>query len=200
MVLTNRGSVVQNIVVTEQLNNPIDVNALGKFEKEGFKYNQEKFPGVFFYDNEDKKITFIIFNSGKIVCTGAKSMSTINSALSRLVKTLNNLGFKVKRKKEVKISNLTVTSHIKKNPSLLKLAAMLDNVEYNPEVFPGVIYKEKNKEYSAVILIFKTGRIVCVGVKDIETAKRAISDFQKKMAINKDKDISPQTVASQDFF
>ncbi|NCO84896.1 MAG: hypothetical protein COW47_01235 [Candidatus Huberarchaeum crystalense] len=200
MGLINEDINVQNIVVTEQLNNPIDVNALGKFEKKGFKYNKEKFPGVFFHDSIDKKITFIIFKTGKIVCTGAKSMRAVNSALTRLIKILNKLGFKVKQKKELKIRNLVVTSYIKKIPRMFELAAMLDNIEYNPEVFPGIIYREKNKEYSAAILIFKTGRIVCAGIKNIDIAKRAISDFQKKIILNKNKDTNSQSLASQDFF
>lgn len=198
MIVRNRGITIQNIVVTEQLNNQIDVNKLGKFEEEGFKYNKEKFPGVFFQDSKDKNITFIIFNSGKIVCTGSKSIKIAKLALNRLVKTLNKLGFKVKQKNEVKITNVIVTSYIKKLPSLSEIVSRLDNVEYDPEVFPGIIYKEKNKDYSAVVLIFRTGKVVCGGIKNVEMAKRAISDLQKKLEKNKGENKNKKTITNID--
>ncbi|PKM92201.1 MAG: TATA-box-binding protein [Euryarchaeota archaeon HGW-Euryarchaeota-1] len=191
---------VHNIVVTEQLDNQIDVDKLGEFKEKGFKYNKEIFPGVFFHSRENKKIAFLIFKTGKVVCTGAKSMDAINSALDELADVLNSMGFNVKRKKEVKVTNIVVSAYIKKIPTLSELASTLDNIEYDPEVFPGIINRRKTKDYSAVILIFKTGRIVCVGINDLKLARQAISDFQKEITNNRNKRPTHKLITSQDFF
>ena len=58
---------------------------------------------------------------------------------------------------------------IKCGIDLNKATIVMENVMYEPEVFPGLIYRMK--EPKSVLLLFSTGKIVCTGVKDEETVK-----------------------------
>jgi transcription initiation factor TFIID TATA-box-binding protein len=62
---------VENVVASATLNQKVDLNAVVKVYP-GVEYRPEQFPGLVFRLKRPKTAT-LIFNSGKMVCTGAKS-------------------------------------------------------------------------------------------------------------------------------
>ena len=62
---------IQNVVAAATLNQKVDLNAVVK-SFPGVEYRPEQFPGLVFRLRRPKTAT-LIFNSGKMVCTGAKS-------------------------------------------------------------------------------------------------------------------------------
>ena len=165
---------VQNIVVKTSLNLETDVD-LNKISAklENTEYNSERFPGLFARIRHPKCV-IIIFKSGKLILVGLKSFKDINLALTRLILKINDvLGCQIDRI-SVKpiIVNIVITANFFKHINLDLAALKLENTIYEPEVFPGLIYRSLNPVKS-VFLIFSNGKVVFAGInqkKDIEPA------------------------------
>ena len=130
---------VENVVATATLGQKIDLLAIMK----GFRnteYNPKKFPGLVFRLRKPKTTT-LIFSTGKMVCTGAKSEKMARSAVERVVGELKDKGIFILGKPETVIQNIVATANVHGNVDLEAAADILDNVMYEPEQFPGLIYR-----------------------------------------------------------
>lgn len=168
---------VVNIVASKRLAPSIDVNDVA--ECLDIDYEQEQFPGMV-YRNLDPKVCVLLFRSGKAVATGAKSEEAIEIAFANLRKDLENHEFELWADKdcETVLHNIVVTCDVsdvigeeKINLSKLMLFLPFDKTEYEPEQFPGLIYRINNPD--VVYLIFSSGRCVITGSKDFEDAEEA---------------------------
>jgi len=139
------------------------------------EYNPERFPGLILR-LYNPKVTFLIFSTGKTVLTGLKTVDSANKAVKKIVKIFKKNGIKLSNP-EVSIRNLVANGDLNTLIDLDKAALMLDYAMYEPEVFPGLIYR--NVEKKAVFLIFSTGKYVCVGTKSEEVIGKAIIELLK---------------------
>ncbi|MDX1798723.1 MAG: hypothetical protein R3255_08745, partial [Candidatus Lokiarchaeia archaeon] len=165
---------IQNIVAKTSLNleNQIDLNKVS----EGIKntdYNSERFPGLFVRENHPKCV-IILFKNGKIILTGLKSFNHIKIALNRLILKLNeiietNIGL---NSIHTKIVNIVITANFFTQINLDRMLLRLPDTIYEPEIFPGLIYRS-TRPVKSVFLIFSSGKVVCTGIhkeNDIEPA------------------------------
>jgi transcription initiation factor TFIID TATA-box-binding protein len=162
---------VENVVATATLGQKIDLVAILK----GFRnteYNPKKFPGLVFRLKKPKTTT-LIFSTGKMVCTGAKSEKMARSAVEKVVGELKDNGIFILGKPETVIQNMVATANVHGNVDLEAAADILDNVMYEPEQFPGLIYRMGDPK--VVILIFASGKLVCTGGKSAEMVDVAVS-------------------------
>ncbi|MCW3976868.1 MAG: TATA-box-binding protein [Candidatus Bathyarchaeota archaeon] len=91
---------VTNIVATANLGGYIDLDELASKGSGGrILYEPEQFPAVT-YRWENPKVVFLVFSTGKIVCTGAKKEAEIPEAVERFQSMLEQEGFLVKEKLE----------------------------------------------------------------------------------------------------
>ena len=166
---------IQNIVVKSSLNTEksLDLNRIS-VELHNTEYNSERFPGLF-VRLKHPKCVIIIFKNGKLIITGLKSFDQINLALSRLVLKLNeNFKFKIDIKAiSSKVVNIVITANFNKRINLDKAALKLDNTIYEPEVFPGLIFRSLTPVKS-VFLIFSNGKIVFTGVNEKKVIEPAL--------------------------
>ncbi|AMM53994.1 TATA-box-binding protein [Pyrococcus kukulkanii] len=142
------------------------------------KYNPEEFPGII-CRFDDPKVALLIFSSGKLVVTGAKSVQDIERAVAKLVQKLKGIGVKFKRAPQIDIQNMVFSGDIGREFNLDNVALTLPNCEYEPEQFPGVIYRVK--EPRAVILLFSSGKIVCSGAKSEADAWEAVRKLLREL-------------------
>jgi transcription initiation factor TFIID TATA-box-binding protein len=162
---------VENVVATATLGQKIDLLAIMK----GFRnteYNPKKFPGLVFRLRKPKTTT-LIFTTGKMVCTGAKSEKMARSAVEKVVRELKDKGIFILGKPETVIQNIVATANVHGNVDLEAAADLLDNVMYEPEQFPGLIYRMADPK--VVILIFASGKLVCTGAKSAEMVDVAVA-------------------------
>jgi transcription initiation factor TFIID TATA-box-binding protein len=162
---------VENVVATATLGQKIDLLAIMK----GFRnteYNPKKFPGLVFRLRKPKTTT-LIFSTGKMVCTGAKSEKMARSAVDKVVRELKDKGILLLGKPETVIQNIVATANVHGNVDLETAADILDNVMYEPEQFPGLIYRMRDPK--VVILIFASGKLVCTGGKSAEMVDVAVA-------------------------
>ena len=98
------------------------------------------FPGLVIRIKEPKT-SALIFSSGKVVCTGARSMDKVRESIKKIIKSLEKIGIKIKIEPKVKIQNIVASGAIGMDLNLNVLAMKLKNTEYEPEQFPGLVYK-----------------------------------------------------------
>ena len=152
---------IQNVVASATLNQKVDLNALVK-SFPGVEYRPEQFPGLVFRLKRPKTAT-LIFNSGKMVCTGAKSEKEARRAVMAVVKELKKGGIIIISKPELKIQNIVASASLGGRIDLELAVSTLVKTMYEPEQFPGLIYRMD--EPKVVILIFASGNLVCTGAK-----------------------------------
>ena len=152
---------VVNIVVSSSLEHDIPLEKMAA-TLSNTEYNPEQFPGLVIRIKEPKT-SALIFSSGKIVCTGARSMDKVHEAIKKIIKSLEKINVKIKIEPVVKIQNIVASGSIGMDLNLNTLAMKLDNTEYEPEQFPGLVYKLP--EAKATFLLFSNGKIVCTGTK-----------------------------------
>jgi len=171
---------VENIVVSTQLAEELDIKSLAEKIPDS-KYNPEEFPGLILHFDEPKTAA-LIFSSGKIICTGAKSIEQANETITKIICEMKNHGINTPEEIEVTTQNIVVSADLKKDLQLSPIAKglLLENVEYEPEQFPGLVYKMD--DIGAVIILFSSGKMVCTGAKKMDDAHRAIDTMKDKLS------------------
>jgi transcription initiation factor TFIID TATA-box-binding protein len=161
---------VENVVATGSLDQKVDLIAIMKVFR-NVEYRPKKFPGLVFRLKKPKTAT-LIFSTGKMVCTGAKSEKLARSAIRKVVKELKDNGIIILSNPEIMIQNIVATANIHGKVDLEAAADIMENVMYEPEQFPGLIYRMA--EPKVVILIFSSGKMVCTGAKSAEMVDVAV--------------------------
>ncbi len=162
---------LQNIVATTSLEQDIPLIKLAE-TLPNTEYNPEQFPGLVMRIKEPKT-SALIFSSGKVVCTGAKSMKKVKEAIAAIVKNVEKIKIKVQVKKLViKVQNMVASGSIGMDLNLNQLAMTLENTEYEPEQFPGLVYKLADTR--ATFLLFSNGKIVCTGTRSEKKLHEAV--------------------------
>lgn len=178
---------IQNIVSTANLECELNLKAIALL-LENAVYNPKRFSGLIMRIKEPKS-TALIFNSGKIVVLGAKTEEDSKKASRKIGKTLKSLNFKVIFK-NFRMENIVASCDVKFEIRLSALNLyMKDNGKkphYEPEVFPGLIYRysdnnsnynENNNKLNLVFLVFSSGKIVITGAKSRDQIYNAFNEF-----------------------
>ncbi|PIN81766.1 TATA-box-binding protein [Candidatus Woesearchaeota archaeon CG10_big_fil_rev_8_21_14_0_10_32_9] len=161
---------VVNIVVSASLGQDIPLEKMAA-TLSNTEYNPEQFPGLVIRI-KDPKTSALIFSSGNIVCTGARSLEKVDESIKKIIESLEKIGIKIKIKPKINVQNIVASGSIGMDLNLNTLAMKLDNTEYEPEQFPGLVYKLM--EAKATFLLFSNGKIVCTGTKSEEMVHKAV--------------------------
>jgi transcription initiation factor TFIID TATA-box-binding protein len=153
---------VQNIVATTSLGKPISLTKLARTQS-NTEYNPETFPGLILRVKKPKSAV-LVFTSGNLVCTGTKSIQQVKQVIDLVIKQLRKIGVKVTEKPKINVQNIVASGTIDMMLNLNVLALELENTEYEPEQFPGLVYKLI--EPTATFLLFSNGKLVCTGTKN----------------------------------
>lgn len=174
---TKRDIKVVNIVVSTNLKHDIPLEKMAA-TLSNTEYNPEQFPGLVIRIKEPKT-SALIFSSGKVVCTGARSMEKVNESIKKIIQSLQKINVKITIKPEIKIQNIVASGSIGMDLNLNTLAMKLENAEYEPEQFPGLVYKLK--EAKATFLLFSNGKVVCTGTKSEREMREALEKLIKNL-------------------
>jgi transcription initiation factor TFIID TATA-box-binding protein len=175
---------IENVVATAALKQGIDLSAVMK----AFplvNYRPERFPGLVF-KLKRPRTTILIFGTGKMVCTGARSERDAVRALRKVVRTLNGGGIIINGKLEIEITNVVATASLGGTVDLLQLyeseTGMRGRITYEPEQFPGLICRMSDPK--VVILLFSSGKLVCTGARKEEDVHKAVDNLHQKLEKN----------------
>ena len=162
---------IQNIVVSTSLEHDIPLIKLAEVLP-NTEYNPEQFPGLVMRI-KTPKTSALIFSSGKVVCTGAKSISKVKESIGKIIENLRKIRIKIKIKPKINIQNMVASGTINMDLNLNSLAMKLENTEYEPEQFPGLVYKLPGTR--ATFLLFSNGKIVCTGTRSETKLREAVA-------------------------
>lgn len=152
---------MENVVGSANIGMNIDLEPLSNDLGSKAEYTPESFPGIV-YRSAEHKVAILIFRSGEVVATGGKSISQVQKALTELYDDINQLGIEFDRN-EPEIQNMVASATVDErlNLNAIAIGLGLEEVEYEPEQFPGLIYRPDTAE--CVILLFGSGEIVLTG-------------------------------------
>ena len=168
---------VENVVASASLGQKFDLELIS-IAMDRVEYEPEQFPGLVYHLDEPKAAA-LIFGSGKIVCTGAKSIEEAELAINKIVDRIKKAGIDIREKPNVVVQNIVATANLEAELNLDAIAIGLENTEYEPEQFPGLVYRMKGPK--VVLLLFGSGKIVCTGAKSIEDAENAATKVREKL-------------------
>ncbi|MCL1970356.1 MAG: hypothetical protein FWF66_02725 [Candidatus Bathyarchaeota archaeon] len=124
--------------------------------------------------------TFLLFQTGKFVCTSIKTEAKGKKAITKLLALLktkglvsDDCGF------ECGVKNLVTSVNI--GGALVSLEQFTNEFEaiYEPEKFPAAIHKLQDSQ--ATFLVFFTGKLICSGVANQEELKETVQKFYEQL-------------------
>ena len=172
---------VQNIVAFVDLKTELDLERLA-FELPDSEYDPDRFPALI-VKFKQPKISFLVFRNGKMNCTGANRIAKIEEGVSKLVDRLRGLGVEIGKDPEIKVTNVVSTVDLGLTLHLDEIALNVDNVEYEPEQFPGLVYRPYDWPYDTTpsILVFGNGKLVVAGVREVSEARRLVEGLLERL-------------------
>ena len=166
---------IENVVASATLNQRIDLNTVVRIFP-GVEYRPVQFPGLVYRIKKPKTAT-LIFSSGKMVCTGAKSEVQAQKAVLKVVDDLKREGIITTGNLEIQVQNIVASVNLSGIIDLEKSVYRLEKTMYEPEQFPGLIYRMDDPK--VVILLFTSGKLVFTGAKKEVEVTRAVERLQK---------------------
>lgn len=171
---------IQNVVASTSIGQELDLAALAD-DLQGSDYDPEEFPGLIYRLNEPKAAC-LIFRSGKIVCTGTKREKDVKVAIDHVVDEFRTLGIPIAESPEIVVANIVSTADLDRQLDLsaIAIALGLENIEYEPEQFPGLVYRLDDPEI--VVLLFGSGKLVITGGTQSTDAASALEAVSARLA------------------
>jgi transcription initiation factor TFIID TATA-box-binding protein len=160
---------IQNVVASVTLDQKINLLDIMKVFR-NVEYRPKQFPGLVFRLKRPKTAT-LIFTTGKMVCTGAKSEKQARSAVKKVVRELKANGIIILGNPKIVIQNMVASANLHGKIDLEMMSDVLEHVMYEPEQFPGLIYRMT--EPKVVLLVFASGKLVITGAKKEEQVHEA---------------------------
>ena len=168
---------IENVVSSATLHQSLDLNAIVKGNPL-VEYRPEKFPGLVFRLKKPKT-AILIFSTGKMVCTGAKSENESKKAVLKVVRELKKSGIIITGKPEIRVVNIVASANLMGRIELEDCAYSLGKTMYEPEQFPGLIYRMDVPK--VVILLFASGKLVCTGATKEEDVYIAVAKLHEQL-------------------
>jgi len=174
---TSHNIKIQNVVISVDTGTRMLLDVLAR-HLENAEYEPESFPGLVYRIKEPKAST-LIFTTGKIICSGAKSFEEAKFAISKLIKKFREIGLKVPSDPKTEIVNIVASAELGVRLDLNKIVFELGECEYEPEQFPGLVYRLDSPK--VVFLIFNSGKLVCTGARSEKAVEIAVDNLRKKL-------------------
>ena len=175
---------IVNLVASANLKGTLDLYNLA-MSIPNIEYEPEQFPGAILKLKEPK-VSMLLFKNGKVICSGANSEKEISQGIKKASKLVHEIQPEVKvlRRVTYTVVNLVATAALNQTVDLFQAALSLENVEYEPEQFPGAIVRISDPKLT--LLLFKNGKIICAGAKTEVLLKKGLNKAAKMIrAINK---------------
>jgi transcription initiation factor TFIID TATA-box-binding protein len=168
---------VQNVVASATFDRRLPLDRIAIY-LENTEYEPEQFPGLV-YRLEDPKAAALLFGSGKIVCTGTKSPEQAEEATHKIIDELREADVDIGNKPEITVQNIVASSQLDGTLNLNRIAFELVGTEYEPEQFPGLVYRLDDPE--VVFLLFSSGNLVCTGGRTYEDVREGLQRLEENL-------------------
>ncbi|MEM2122271.1 MAG: TATA-box-binding protein [Candidatus Bathyarchaeia archaeon] len=171
---------IENVVASATLKHKLNLDVLARALPEG-RYDPNHFPGII-YQLRKPKATALIFSSGKIICAGLKSERQAKRILKKIIDELRLSGVVINGEPEIRIQNVVASADLGGTIDLEDAAYLLPKVVYDPEQFPGLIYRMGDP--TLTFLVFAGGKVVCAGARSEEDVYTAVAKLEEELRVN----------------
>ena len=173
------GIKVENIVASTVFAEKLDLDMIAQSLDEA-EYEPEQFPGLV-YRLKNPKTATLLFRSGKANCTGAKNIEDVRKTIDIIAEKLKKLGMDIHKSLDIVVQNMVAMANLEGELNLTEVATGLglENIEYEPEQFPGLVYRLN--EPKVALLLFSSGKIVCAGARSTEDASKAVNKLSEEL-------------------
>jgi transcription initiation factor TFIID TATA-box-binding protein len=168
---------IENVVASASINQTVDLNQITRNFSD-VEYHPDQFPGLVFRLKAPKTAT-LIFSSGKMVCTGAKSEEQAMKAVRTVVQKLRKGEIDIRNEPVIEIQNIVASASLGGKVHLEEAARQLPKSMYEPEQFPGLIHRMNDPK--TVILLFASGKLVCTGAKKEIEVYKAVNNLHNTL-------------------
>ncbi len=175
----NQSPKIENIVGSGAIADSIDLKMLCD-KMENYEFNKKRFPGAILR-LRNPKIAVLVFSSGKVVITGAKSPEEFVQGQDILIQKMKKAGVICYNTPDLAITNIVCSYDLEKYINLNKVVITLnlEHIEYEPEQFPGLVYRISDPKI--VALLFSSGKIILTGGKTMEDIDRGVAFIKHMM-------------------
>ena len=170
---------IENIVASGVIAESIDLEQVSGV-LDNCELNKKRFPGAVLRI-EKPKIASLIFSSGKVVLTGIRNQDDLGKGVEIIKNALKEAGVPTLENPNVAITNIVCSYDLgdKINLNKVVMTLNLENIEYEPEQFPGLVYRLDDPKI--VALLFSSGKIILTGGKNLEDVKRGLAVLENKI-------------------
>ena len=170
---------IQNVVASTAIDQELELEQLS-MDLQGSDYNPEQFPGLVFRQT-DPKAAVLIFRSGKLVSTGANTVEATEASFETVFDEFEDLGISISDEPESTIQNIVMSGDLETtlNLNAIAIGLGLESVEYEPEQFPGLVYRMD--EPDVVTLLFGSGKVVITGATAREDGADAMTHITNEL-------------------
>ncbi|MBS3816881.1 MAG: TATA-box-binding protein [Candidatus Thermoplasmatota archaeon] len=170
---------IENIVASSSIGGELDLWEVHEALDDS-EYDPDSFPGLIF-KLEEPKTSLLLFSSGKVVCTGAVAVEEPQKSVEKVKKLLNENGVETADEVKAEIQNMVASYDLGAEFNLNSLAITLglERIEYEPEQFPGLVYRFKDSP--VVLLLFSSGEMVCTGSRNEEQLKESVEKIEDEL-------------------
>lgn len=170
---------IENIVASGVIADEINLAEIAE-KIDGCELNTKRFPGAV-YRIDDPRMASLIFSSGKVVLTGIRNEAALKEGLEIILKSLKAAGVNTLDVPKVAVTNIVCSYDIGKFINLNRVVATLslEAIEYEPEQFPGLVYRIKDPKI--VALLFSSGKIILTGGKNLDDVRRGLDFLEERL-------------------
>ena len=173
---------IVNIIASGTLNTEIDLSQLASDIESKAEYDPDNYPGLYLrFGEEDPLVT--VYRTGKYITTGSTSKEEVHEIRERFLNLLSDMGVvSTDIDDNYQTQNYVCTGELDRqlNLNALAIGLGLENTEYEPEQFPGLIYRPT--EAPCVALLFASGRVVITGSPSLKTAEDTFQQISQRIA------------------
>lgn len=171
-----------NAVGGGDLSRELDLRALNdELDGEVVRYDPEYWPGLYIRFSTDSPAV-MVFRTGKYNIAGADSVEDLLKSNREFLSNLQDCGIEV-GDPSFEIRNLVFLDRYDRELNLDQIAIKLglENAEYEPEQFPGLLFRPAN--IKGTFLIFRNGKVILTGAKNTDSATEAFGDLFKQLDV-----------------
>lgn len=168
---------IVNVVASGALGLELDLDAVSQELDDIAEYDSKKYPGVYVRFDESQPLV-TLYRTGKYIITGSNSENEACLIRDEFLRALADHGIITDVDDEwFSIQNYVCVSDAGQqlNLSALAIGLGLEATEYEPEQFPGLVYRPQ--DHNCVLLAFGSGKIIITGAESVGGAEDAVQDL-----------------------
>ncbi|SDF65362.1 TATA-box-binding protein [Halorientalis regularis] len=170
---------VENVVASTDVGRELDLESVA-LDLDGVDYDPEAFPGIVYQTDEPDAVA-LVFRSGKVVCTGAASVDAARDCVEILFTEFETLEIPTPEEPSITVQNIVSSGDLGEalNLNAIAIGLGLQAVEYEPEQFPGLVYRLDDPDVA--MLLFGSGKVVVTGGTDPSDAPMALETIGSEL-------------------